>query len=113
MLPKQNVMLEIDRHLISEHDIRHRHKLTVDRDSHIGDLQRPLGVMQFSLGHGIAEHTILILFILIWRCIDALGWHSSTILALWLLRSIWILWGWGWCLAGWHLPATTATKFYS
>src|SRR2546423_8178430 len=107
MLPEKNVVLEVDGHLISEHDIRHRHKLTVDRDSHIGDLQWSLWIMQFRLGHGIAEHTILILFILIRRCISPLGWHSS-ILALWRRCSVWIFWWRGVGLGGWELPATTA-----
>src|SRR5258708_25007078 len=107
MLPEKNVMLEVDGHLISEHDIRHRHKLAVDRDSHIGDLQWSFWIMQFSLGHGIAEHTILILFILVRRCIGPLGWHSS-IFALWLRRSICILWLRRRSLVSRHLPSTTA-----
>jgi hypothetical protein len=48
-------MLKVDGHLVAEHHIDHGHKFTIDRNSCIGDMQWPFGVMQFSFWYGIAE----------------------------------------------------------
>src|SRR5205085_6203063 len=70
MLPEQNVVLEVDRELVAEHNIDHGHEFAINRDGHIRNPQWPLGVMQFGFWYGIAEHAVLILFVLVWRLKD-------------------------------------------
>src|ERR1700736_1727693 len=67
MFPEQDMMLEVDRHLIAQHNINHRDQLPLNRDGHIGDAQRSLWIMQLGAGHTGPERTIRILLKLIGR----------------------------------------------
>ena len=66
------MMLEIDRELVAQHNIYHRHQLTINRDGHISHAQWPLWIMQLSFWHRIAKDTVGILLILIRRHIPTL-----------------------------------------
>src|SRR5712692_3411217 len=111
MFPEEDMMLEVDGELIAEHDIDHGHEFAINRDGHIGYLQRTFGIVQLSFWNSIAEHAVLVLFILVGWCIDPFRW--GTVLALWLGCAVWVLLRWWWRLACWHLSTAATAELYS